>query len=76
MSTELHPLKPGQLLRALKKAGFYEHHQTGSHLQLKHPQRPELRVTLLMHAREIKRSVLKSILKQADLTFAELKEYL
>jgi predicted RNA binding protein YcfA (HicA-like mRNA interferase family) len=25
-----------KLIRALKKLGFYEHHQVGSHLQLKH----------------------------------------
>jgi predicted RNA binding protein YcfA (HicA-like mRNA interferase family) len=76
VSPKLPLLKPQQLVRALKRAGFYEHHQTGSHLQMKSLNRPELRVTIPVHAREIKQLVLKSILKQADLTIDELRKHL
>jgi len=34
------------VLRALQKAGFEIHHQSGSHAQLKHPGKPQLRVTV------------------------------
>jgi predicted RNA binding protein YcfA (HicA-like mRNA interferase family) len=68
-------LKPREIVRALKKMGFYEHHQSGSHLQLKHKERLHVRVTVPIHARAIKISVLKSILKQAEITIEDLNKY-
>ncbi len=38
-------LKPREIIRALERAGFFIHHQTGSHAQLKHHTKPELRVS-------------------------------
>jgi len=76
LSPRLPNLKPSEVIRALKRAGFYEHHQTGSHLQLKHESAFHLRVTVPIHAREIKRAVLKSILRQAELDFEELQKLL
>ena len=69
-------LKSRQVIRALKKAGFYIHHQTGSHLQLKHNTKQHLRVTVPIHGKDLKIGVLKAILKQAELTIEELNEYL
>jgi predicted RNA binding protein YcfA (HicA-like mRNA interferase family) len=76
VSQKLPILKPKQVVSGLKRAGFYKHHQTGSHLQLKHPDKPNLRVTVPIHAKTIKQAVLKSILKQANLTIEELSKLL
>ncbi len=51
MSPRLPILKPREVLRALQKAGFEIHHQSGSHAQLKHPGKPQLRVTVPRHDR-------------------------
>jgi len=77
MSPQLPILKPRRVLRALLRAGFEVHHQTGSHAQLKHPGKPHLRVTVPMHDRfDLARSVLKSILRQAEMTLEEFLDSL
>jgi predicted RNA binding protein YcfA (HicA-like mRNA interferase family) len=60
-------LRPRQVIAALKKAGFTEDAQTGSHLLLKHPQRKR-RVPVPIHARDLKRPTVHAIIKQAGLT--------
>ena len=42
-------------LTALQRAGFYVHHIKGSHHFLKHPDRPDLRVTVPVHNDDLKR---------------------
>lgn len=69
-------LKPQQVLRILEKAGFYVHHQRGSHMRLFHRYRKELKVTIPYHKKDIPRGTLKSILKQADLTDERFLELL
>lgn len=54
--------------RGLLRADFTRHHQTGSHLVLKHPGQRALRVTVPMHARDLKRGTLRSIARQSGLT--------
>ena len=66
-----------QLLRALKKLGWYEQRQTGSHLVLRHDGLPSARVVIPMHAREIiLPKTLASILEQAGVTADELRDLL
>ena len=74
--TRLPVLKPKETLKALQRAGFFVHHTTGSHYALRHPDNPKLKVTLPYHTRDLKRSVLKSILKQAGLTLEAFLEIL
>lgn len=69
-------VRPAELIRALERAGFSVHHATGSHYVLKHKERPALRVVVPYHSGDVKRGVLRSILRQADLTTEELKELL
>jgi len=64
------------VLRALERAGFFIHHTSGSHHILKHPNKPELRITLPMHNRELKRRTLESILDQSGLTAEEFLKLL
>jgi predicted RNA binding protein YcfA (HicA-like mRNA interferase family) len=60
-----------QVLRVLLKADFYIHHQSGSHARLFHRQRPEMRVTIPIHKKDLPEKTLRSILKQADIKEAE-----
>lgn len=53
------------------------HHQTGSHAQLQHPEKPHLRVTVPRHDRfDLPRGVLRSILRQTEMTVEEFLELL
>ena len=72
----LPPAKPRRVLRALQRAGFVVHHTSGSHYILKHPAKPEVRVTLPYHNRDLKRRTLECILEQAGLTHEEFLELL
>jgi predicted RNA binding protein YcfA (HicA-like mRNA interferase family) len=77
MPPKLPALKPKQVVAALLRAGFYVHHQRGSHARLLHPGRPELRVTVPIHNRDIPPSFLKHrILKQAGLSEADFLKLL
>jgi predicted RNA binding protein YcfA (HicA-like mRNA interferase family) len=66
-------LKPRQIVAALKRAGFYEMRQRGSHLQMK---RGNLLVTVPMHPGDLNPHVLRSILRQARITPDELRKLL
>ena len=75
MPEKLPVLKAKEVVRALKRAGFYVHHQTGSHARLLHRTQTDLRVTVPIHSKDIPPSLLRRILKQAGLSedeFAEL----
>jgi len=77
MPPRLPVLKPKEALRALQKAGFEVHHQSGSHAQLRHPEKPHLRITVPRHDRfDLPLPVLKSILRQAEMTVEEFLRYL
>ena len=77
MSAVLPLLKPRLILRALLRAGVYVNHQSGSHAQLRHPVQTHLRVTVPRHDRfDIPRPVLRSILRQAELSVEEFLELL
>jgi predicted RNA binding protein YcfA (HicA-like mRNA interferase family) len=66
-----------QVVQALRRVGWYQHHQEGAHVFLRHPDRPGMRVTVAMHAGEtIKPRTLKSILEQAGLTVDDFIELL
>lgn len=62
--------RPKQLVAALKRLGFYEVRQRGSHLQLK---RGNLLVTVPMYSGDLSPGVLRSILRQARLGVEDLK---
>lgn len=59
-------IKPKKVIDALIRGGFYLHHQTGSHARLVHRIKPDIRVTVLVHSKDIPRGTLKRIIKQAD----------
>ena len=77
MAPDLPVLKPRKVLRALLRGGFVIHHRTGSHAQLRHPGKPNLRVTVPRHARfDLPKPILPSILRQAEITVEEFLDLL
>ena len=69
-------LRAKDVLRALLSAGFYIHHQTGSHARLFHHTKTELRVTIPMHNKELPPKTLKSVIRQAGYSVEEFLELL
>lgn len=59
---KLSVLRASEVVQALKRAGFIEMRQRGSHLRLK---RGNLAVTVPMHTGDLSMPVLRSILRQA-----------
>ena len=69
-------LKPRQVIQALQRGGFAIHHQRGSHIYLRHPQRPGVQVCVPMHGAGLKRGLLHGILKDAGVTLEEFLRWL
>ena len=68
-------LKPQQVVRILKRAGFGAARQTGSHLILVNISAKKI-VPVPIHSKDIKRGLLASIIKQSGLTNSEFLELL
>ncbi len=77
MTRQLPALKGREVLRALRKAGFFVDHIRGSHHILVHQDDPELAISVPVHAgKDIKKGTLKAILEQAGLTPEEFQKLL
>jgi len=67
--------KPREVVSILKKLGFVEKRQTGSHLMMYHPGKNKI-IPVPIHAKDVKHGLLKGIIKQAKSTekeFLDLK---
>jgi predicted RNA binding protein YcfA (HicA-like mRNA interferase family) len=73
--SRLPQLRPVEIVNALKRGGFIEHHQRGSHLYLLHPGTGRM-TDVPMHPRDVKRGTLMSILRKAGLSQDELRRLL
>jgi predicted RNA binding protein YcfA (HicA-like mRNA interferase family) len=73
--SRLPTVRPREVVAALKRAGFLEHHQRGSHLYLWHPAKRRL-TAVPMHPGDVNRGTLRRILTQAQLTEEEFRELL
>ena len=73
--TKLPVVSGKQVIKALKRAGFYVHHQKGSHVTLRMEEYPQIRVVVPIH-HVVKKGTLKSIIKDAGLTVEEFVEFL
>ena len=72
MSRRLPALTGIDVLHALERGGFYIHHVKGSHHSLRHPAKPDLRVVVPVHRKDLPPGTIRSILKQAQLTEEDL----
>ncbi len=68
--SRLPTVKPQDVVKALKRAGFEEHHQRGSHLYLWH-QEKRLMTSVPRHPGDLARGTLRAILRQAALSSEE-----
>ena len=68
---QLPSLTARKIIRALKKAGFVEDRQKGSHLILLHPHTKTRTVVPIHGARAIKKSLVYAIIDDARLTVDE-----
>jgi len=68
--TRMPALKPKEVVSILEKAGYYIDHTTGSHYIMRHPDYHQ-RIPVPYHAKDIKRGVLHSIIKQSGLSKEE-----
>lgn len=59
----------GEMVKALTRAGFVSHHQTGSHLTMIHPN--GTRLVVPMHGRTLGVGLTHALIKQAGLTMEE-----
>ena len=66
-------VKPKDLIKALKKAGFATDHISGSHY-IMYNEDKTLRVSVPYHNKPLKRKTLASILKDAQISVEGLKE--
>ena len=60
------PMTPKEMIRHLKKNGFEEVSQNGSHVKLKNPE-SERMVIIPYHSKAMKKGLEQAILKQAGL---------
>ena len=71
MASRLPGLTGKKVVRALKKAGFVENRQRGSHLMLKHPETKARTVVPLHSGKTLKKPLLLMIISDAKLTVEE-----
>lgn len=64
-----------KMVAALKRAGFVERRQTGSHLILRHPE-TKLMAVVPQHAGTMGAHLTQSILRQAGLSAKDLRDLL
>ncbi len=72
---KLPALNAKKVIRVLKKAGFQELRQTGSHLVFANPQRTRL-VVVPVHSGDLKKGLLFGIMKSAGLTQRQFVDFL
>ena len=72
--SKLPALSARKLVAGLKRIGYVEARQAGSHLILKHPDRQIL--VIPMHVGDLAKPFLKSILKEAGISEEEFLRYL
>jgi predicted RNA binding protein YcfA (HicA-like mRNA interferase family) len=65
-----------EVLKAFKRAGFYQVSQKGSHIKLRGIWRGKLQTVIVPNHKQIAFGTFQSILNQASMTIDELKEYL
>lgn len=64
-----------QIVKALKRAGFYQVSQKGSHLKLRGFWKRKLQTVIVPLHREIAHGTFQSILEQADMSWEEFKGF-
>jgi predicted RNA binding protein YcfA (HicA-like mRNA interferase family) len=70
---KLPQIKGQTLVKALQKVGWYIDRSHGSHVILRHDNRPGVKLVIPVHSKPIKPGSLNNILKDAELSVEEIK---
>ena len=62
--------KPKEVVRILQKLGYIPKRQTGSHLIMYHPKKHKI-IPVPIHSKDIKKGLLRAIIKEAESTEQE-----
>ncbi len=76
MAPPLPILTAREVIGVLERAGFKTHHQKGSHVHLRHPQKPHLRIVVPYHNRDLAPKTLKTIIVQAEMSLEEFLSWM
>jgi predicted RNA binding protein YcfA (HicA-like mRNA interferase family) len=68
-------IKPKQLVKVLKKKGCVFKRQTGSHQIFYYPEKQKI-ITVPVHSKDLKMGLLRSIIKELDLSVEQFTELL
>lgn len=69
-------ITPRKLLKIFLEVGFYIHHQSGSHVNLRHTIKRHLHVVIPIHTRDMAPKTLKAVLAQSEISIKELIDLL
>ncbi|MEA1958738.1 MAG: type II toxin-antitoxin system HicA family toxin [Chloroflexota bacterium] len=73
---KLPQIKGNSLASALKKEGWHVDHSRGSHVIMRHVDRPGTMIVIPIHKKPLKPGTLSNILKKAGLSPQEIKKLL
>ena len=73
---KLPQIKGDRLINALRKEGWYVDRTHGSHVIMRHEDRPGTKIIVPVHGRPVKPGTLSNILKKAGLSAEEIKRLL
>jgi predicted RNA binding protein YcfA (HicA-like mRNA interferase family) len=69
-------LKPSEVVRILERLGYVKTCQKGSHIIFVHANGGQVQPVVPMHNRDLKKGMLRSIIRQTGLTVDEFIKYL
>jgi predicted RNA binding protein YcfA (HicA-like mRNA interferase family) len=75
VSPRVPSLKPRKAIRTFRNAGHILDHIEGSHYHFTHPTDPTVHFSVPYHSKDVKRSTLAKILKQARLSLADFLQH-
>jgi predicted RNA binding protein YcfA (HicA-like mRNA interferase family) len=74
--TKLPQVKSDRLISALRKAGWHVDRTHGSHVIMRHEDRPGTKIVIPVHRKPVKPGTLSNILKKAEVSVEELRRLL
>ena len=74
--SKLPQVKGDRLVSALSKEGWYIDRARGSHVIMRHEDRPGAKIIIPVHGKPVKPGTLSNILKKAELSAEEIKKLL
>lgn len=71
---KLKPFTAKEVLRKVKKLGYFEVRQVGSHIRLKHKDLTKKPITIPMHAKDLGIGLLRKILRDLQISIDDFNK--